>query len=277
VQLKSREVADVRLLVDDAEVFIGQGSGHGEGKAILFVHGAGMDHTVWTLPARYFARHGYRVIAPDLPAHGRSAGTALTLIDAMAAWGWRLLDGLGVVDAVLFGHSMGSLVVSTMANQNPDRVLALGLLGASQPMRVSDPLLRAAGDHHPAAFDMANAWSHSARGRLGGNPVPGIWLLTSGRRLLDRNEPGVYAADLNACNVYEPPLADLTFTAPVLVLAGESDQMTSLKAGLAVASRYADCVVERLPGSGHSMLGEAPNEVLDAMVGLVKRVGTVTA
>ncbi len=267
----------MRLLVDGEEVFVGQGSGHGDGNAIVLLHGAGMDHTVWTLPARYFARHGYRVIAPDLPAHGRSAGDALTSIEAMAAWGWRLLDAMGVVDTVLFGHSMGSLVAGVMANQHPERVLALGLLGASSPMRVSEPLLSAAGDNHPAAFDMANTWSHSARGRLGGNPVPGIWLLTSGRRLLDRNEPGVYAADLNACNACEPPPADATFTAPVLVLAGESDQMTPLKAGLAVAGRYADCVVKRLPGSGHSMLGEAPNEVLEAMAGLVKRVGAVTA
>ncbi len=267
----------MRLLVDGAEVFVGQGGGHGDGRAILFLHGAGMDHTVWTLPARYFARHGYRVIAPDLPAHGRSAGMALTSIEAMANWGWRLLDAMGVGETVLFGHSMGSLVVSEMANQHPERVLALGLLGASQPMRVSDPLLTAAGDDHPAAFDMANTWSHSARGRLGGNPVPGVWLLASGRRLLDRNGPGVYAAGLNACNVFEPPVADSAFTAPVLVLAGESDQMTPLKAGLAVASRYPDCVVERLPGSGHSMLGEKPNEVLDAMISLINRVRAATA
>lgn len=266
----------MRLLVDGAEVFVGQGSGHGDGRAILFVHGAGMDHTVWTLPARYFARHGYRVIAPDLPAHGRSAGTALTSIDTMANWGWHVLDAMGVRDAILLGHSMGSLVVSRMASDCPERVLALGLLGASQPMRVSDPLLGAAGDDHPAAFDMANSWSHSARGRLGGNPVPGIWLLASGRRLLDRNAPGVYAADLNACNAFEPPAVDSGLSAPVLVLAGESDQMTPLKAGLAVAGRYADCVVEQLPGSGHSMLGEKPNEVLDAMVALTRRIRTAT-
>ena len=36
----------------------------------LFIHGAGMDHTVWVLSARYFARHGFAVLAPDFPAHG---------------------------------------------------------------------------------------------------------------------------------------------------------------------------------------------------------------
>jgi len=265
----------MRVTVDGAEVYVGQGSGHGTGTAILLLHGAGMDHTVWTLPARHFARHGFKVFAPDLPAHGRSAGAALDSVPALAAWGWRLLDQLGTDKAVLFGHSMGSLIASAMAASAPERTLALGLLGTSEPMRVSDPLLNAAADNHPAAFDMANTWSHSARGRLGGNPQPGMWLLASGRRLLDRNRPGVYAADLNACNRFDPATLTTPLSCPVLVIAGESDQMTPIRAGLAVAGRHAQCNVVRLSGCGHSMLGEKPNEVLDAMRGLVGKVGSL--
>ncbi len=262
----------MRTHVDGHEVFVGQGSGHGDGTAILMLHGAGMDHTVWTLPARYFARHGFQVIAPDLPAHGRSGGEALDSIPALAAWSWRLLDALKVEKAVLFGHSMGSLIASAMASLHPDRTLALGLLGTSEPMRVSDPLLNAAGDNHPAAFDMANTWSHSLRGRLGGNPQPGTWLMASGRRLLDRNRPGVYAADFNACNRFDPSTIQTPLSCPVLVIAGESDQMTPVKAGLGVAKRFSHSTVVKLPGCGHSMLGEKPNEVLDAMRGLVSAV-----
>lgn len=262
----------MRTHVDGKVVFVGQGSGHGDGVAILMLHGAGMDHTVWTLPARHFARHGYQVIAPDLPGHGRSEGAALDSIAAMAAWGWRLLDALGNSKAILFGHSMGSLIASAMAATGRDRTLALGLLGTSEPMRVSDPLMNAAGDDHPAAFDMANSWSHSARGRLGGNPQPGIWLMASGRRLLARNRPGVYATDLRACNGFDPATIQVPLECPVLVIAGESDQMTPVKAGLGVAGRFVHCTVVKLPGCGHSMLGEKPNEVLDAMRGLVNRI-----
>ena len=39
---------------------------------VVFVHGAGMDHSIWVLPGRWFARHGWNVLAPDLPGHGRS-------------------------------------------------------------------------------------------------------------------------------------------------------------------------------------------------------------
>ncbi|SVA53977.1 uncharacterized protein METZ01_LOCUS106831, partial [marine metagenome] len=43
-------------------------------ESVVFVHGTGMDHTVWVLPARYFARHRFNVLATDLPGHGRSEG-----------------------------------------------------------------------------------------------------------------------------------------------------------------------------------------------------------
>src|SRR3979411_2886282 len=41
---------------------------------IVLLHGAGFDHTTWALHSRWFAHHGYGVLAPDLPGHGRSAG-----------------------------------------------------------------------------------------------------------------------------------------------------------------------------------------------------------
>ena len=44
---------------------------------VVFVHGAQHDHSVWTLPARWFAHHGYVACSRlDLPGHGRSAGAA---------------------------------------------------------------------------------------------------------------------------------------------------------------------------------------------------------
>jgi len=45
---------------------------------IVFLHGAGLDHTVWALPARYFAHHDKAVLAVDLPGNGKSTGKALT-------------------------------------------------------------------------------------------------------------------------------------------------------------------------------------------------------
>ena len=89
--------------------------------AILFVHGAANDHSVWHLPARYFAHHGFAVAAIDLPGHGRSEGAPLETIDDMAAWLGRARDAIGLGRAVLAGHSMGALIVLSAAAAAPER------------------------------------------------------------------------------------------------------------------------------------------------------------
>ena len=47
---------------------------------IIFVHGSGLSHITWVLQTRYFAFHGYSVLALDLPGHGLSSGESLKSI-----------------------------------------------------------------------------------------------------------------------------------------------------------------------------------------------------
>jgi pimeloyl-ACP methyl ester carboxylesterase len=51
---------------------------------MVFLHGAGFDHTVWLLLVRRFAHSGLSLLAPDLPGRGRSAGPPLRSIAEMA-------------------------------------------------------------------------------------------------------------------------------------------------------------------------------------------------
>ncbi|HBZ07365.1 MAG TPA: alpha/beta hydrolase, partial [Massilia sp.] len=67
---------------------------------VVFIHGAQNDHSVWGLQSRWFAHHGYGVLAVDLPGHGRSAGPALASVEQMADWLLALLDTAGVQRAL---------------------------------------------------------------------------------------------------------------------------------------------------------------------------------
>ena len=67
----------------------------------MLLHGAGFDHTTWALHSRWFAHHGYRVLAPDLPGHGRSTGAPLPSIADMAEWTAALLAAAGSKTAKL--------------------------------------------------------------------------------------------------------------------------------------------------------------------------------
>src|SRR6478609_2739920 len=99
-----------------------------EQPTVVFLHGAQNDHSVWALQSRYFAWHGWNVLAVDLPGHGRSGGPALATVEAMADWVLALLDAAGAAKAVLVGHSMGSLIALEAAHRAPDRVSGLALL-----------------------------------------------------------------------------------------------------------------------------------------------------
>ena len=170
--------------------------------SILFVHGGGLDHSVWILQSRYFAHHGYNVLALDLPGHGRSGGDPLPSIEAMADWCACALDAAGVDHAAAVGHSMGSLVALEFGARHPERAWLLGLIGISTPMPVTERLLDAARNDEHAAFDMVNVWGHGLSAQIGGNQAPGMWMTGSALRLLERSAPGVLFNDLSACHRY---------------------------------------------------------------------------
>jgi len=258
----------VELTVESKQVFAATGGRDFDRSlpTIVFLHGAGMDHSVWGLLARAFAHHGFGVIAPDLPGHGRSAGPALTSMAALADWTVALMDAAGVKAARLIGHSMGSLIALEMAARYAEKVTALGLIATAAPMDVSDDLLAAAKANDHAAIDMMSIWGYGQRAVLGGCEAPGLWMLGGAERLLERAQAGVLFADLSACNDYKNALsAAAKVVVPAAVILGARDMMTPLKSGKAIAAALSDCRLTVLEDSGHMLMGERPNEVLVAL------------
>ncbi len=234
--------------------------------SIVFVHGAGMDHTVWTMFSRHFARHGRNVIAVDLPGHGRSAGEPRASIEDMSDWIVELLDALQLQQAAIVGHSLGSLVALDCAARHPDRVRAVVLVGSTAPMPVSDAILDAAAANDHAAFEMLTEYGYSKRHLYGGNSNPGMWMVGSTLRLFERSRPGVLHADMSACNNYQEGLARAaTVKCPVLVVLGDSDRLTPVRSTQPLLDALPAPQVRILKGAGHTLMSEAPNALLDAL------------
>lgn len=236
---------------------------------IVLIHGAGHDHSVWTLQSRYFATHGWNPVVPDLPGHGQSAGPQLTSIEAIADWVLALLDELGVATATLAGHSMGSLIALQAASQAPERVRSLVLVGSVAPMPVAPPLLDATLSARDKAHRMINQWSYAPGSQLGASSMPGLNLTAINERLMQRAAPGVLHADMSACNAYAGGFdAAARVTCPVLLLSAALDRMTPPKASAPLANAFtATQKVNKvvLSGAGHAMMAEAPGAVLDAI------------
>ncbi|HQZ45883.1 MAG TPA: alpha/beta hydrolase [Usitatibacteraceae bacterium] len=233
--------------------------------AIVFLHGAALDHSVWQWQARYFAHHGFSVLAVDLPGHGRSPGAIRPTIEALADWVAALIEASCEERAHVVGHSMGSLVALDTAIRHPRRVDRLALLGAAVPMAVGEAFLAAAKDDSAAAFDMQSVWGHARHVMLGASAVPGTTLYGASRHLVARARPGVQYADLAACNAYAPtPEALRGLKAATLVVAGRRDAMTPWKAGQALAREIPEATFTLLD-AGHAMTAESPREVLQAL------------
>ena len=234
--------------------------------AVVLIHGAGFDHSAWALHSRWFAHHGFSVLVPDLPGHGRSPGSALKTVAEMAEWTAALLDAAGVAKAHLIGHSMGSLIALETASRHPARVSALSLIGTAATMTVGPDLLMAAEANDQDAIDMVSIWGLGFGAEIGGSLAPGMWMHGGAQRVLQHCAPGVLFADLAACNSYQDALAAAAkVTVPTTLILGEKDMMTPAKAGKALAAAIPHARTVVLSGAGHMIMAERPDELLAAL------------
>ncbi|ABD86892.1 alpha/beta fold hydrolase [Rhodopseudomonas palustris] len=260
----------MQISVNGIDTFIATGGAPFDAAlpAVVLLHGAGFDHSVWALHSRWFAHHGFAVLAPDLPGHGRSGGAPLTSIGEMADWTAALIAAADATTAELIGHSMGSLIALETAARHPARVSALALIGTTSAMAVGPDLLKAAEADSHDAIDMMTIWGLGHAAELGGNLAPGLWMHGGALRVLENNKPGVLFADLSACNNYHDALqAAAKVNVPVTLILGERDMMTPLKHGKVLAAALPKARTVVLRGAGHSMMVERPDEVLMALRG----------
>lgn len=242
---------------------------------LVFIHGVLGDHSVWILQSRYFAHHGYNVLAIDLPGHGRSGGEACTSVEQAADAVLALLDAAGVPQATLIGHSMGSLIALEAAARAPERVAKLALVGTAYPMKVSEALLTASLEQPMKALAMVNTFSRATLAAPPSALGPGTWVygagMALGRRILASN-PGtnLFHTGFVACDRYSGgEEAMRRVTCPVLFALGHNDQMAPPKAAQGLIALCARPTVVPLPG-GHNQMSETPEELLAALKGFLK-------
>ncbi len=234
----------MKLNVEGVETYVYSGTKtwKPEQPWLLFIHGAANDHSVWALQSRYFAHHGWNIIAPDLPGQGLSSGASLASIEAIAKWCEKLLAACGALNlpspsgggiegeggghasnlstsasattlsptlpprgrehVSVIGHSMGSLAAIALAGNLGPRCSHLALLGSAAPMGVSDALLDAAQNQTDLAYKMIVNWSFASVAHSGGNKAPGMWMTGQSLALMRRAKPGVLHQDLLNCKSF---------------------------------------------------------------------------
>lgn len=236
-------------------------------ETVVFVHGASMDHSVWSHQSRYFAYHGYNVLALDLPGHRHSQGRLLSKIEDMAEWAVRILDRTPCRAIHLVGHSMGALTAletASMFNSDKHFLKSLSLVGFSYPMSVAPALMKEAKENPSKAFSMMTEWSHASK--TGGEPVPGFWATGMQMSMMENNDKHAIYCNLQACDNYSGgEQAFKKIKCPVLFVSGKLDKMAPARLAMRIADKNNNATIELIPGCGHNLMFESPDGVLDSL------------
>lgn len=104
---------------------------HGHGEPLLLIHGFNGSGQVFADFLDDYT-HDYRVILPDLRGHGRSTNPSSQFTHRQAAKDiYALLDRLEISQISGIGTSTGGMTLLHMATQQPQRIKAMILVGAT--------------------------------------------------------------------------------------------------------------------------------------------------
>lgn len=103
----------------------------GEGPALLLLHGFFQAGAQWQ-PYLAELALAFHLVVPDLRGHGRSTSLSNAFSHRQAALDvYALLDELGLDSCRAVGFSTGGMTLLHMATQQPERIAAMVLFGAT--------------------------------------------------------------------------------------------------------------------------------------------------
>jgi len=228
--------------------------------AVVLIHGAGGTHQQWLYQVRDLPAAA--TFAPDLPGHGRSEGPGRTLVAAYGDWLLGFLDGLGLEETVLVGHSMGGAIALDVALRFPERVAGLGLVATGARLRVVPAILDCLRQDPEEAIRIIVEWSYGAEA-----PPE---LVRLGRRQMAAGDPNVLYGDLMACDAFDLRDRLSEIQAPAAVVCGTEDRMTPAKYAVFLRENLSAANLHLVEGAGHMVLVERPKAVVQALAALLQ-------
>ncbi|MFE2597518.1 alpha/beta fold hydrolase [Streptomyces sp. NPDC059396] len=250
-------------------------AGPGSGTTVVLSHGWAAARRVWGTVTDRLIRSGHRVVLYDQRGHGASGlGKEPIAIRRFGADLAAVLGETGSRDAVLVGHSGGGFAAMAYATADPAaarRLRGLVLLGtAAHDQETPDSEVRMMGS---ALFSRALRRPALGRRLLAQTMGKGVdpYLLEVNRQMFAAASPQVRSDCFASSRGMDLRAGLAAVEVPAVVLAGENDRVVKPELGSAVAKALPDARFERLPGAGHMLPLERPDEIVRAVTGLVAR------
>jgi pimeloyl-ACP methyl ester carboxylesterase len=274
---------------------------------IIFCHGYTLNQDVW-----YYQRAGLensaRLVFWDQRSHGRSGRSdpELVSIDQLGADLHQVMMATtpGDTPVVLVGHSMGGMTVMALADQHPELIgpKVIGAVLISTAAGTVDPVTWLPAPFRPAVrAAMPSMMTGAAKGRIAevvergrqsasdiaflgtrrigfGDPRVSPTLVDFLERVI-RATPIDVIADFYVAVVGHEKRHALKVLGkiPVLVVTGSKDRLVDPALSEQVASAIKDAKLVTISGAGHVLILERPDEVNEAIAGLVSQALSIRA
>lgn len=241
------------ITVSQGELYFAR-AGQGQ-PALLFIHGAGGDHTIWGEQLRELARD-FSVAALDLNGHGRSparVGDGLqTYVEDVLA----VLNALAL-PTVVVGHSMGGAIALTVALQCPKNLVGLGLVGTGARLKVHPQILELCQTDFEKAVELVVSWAFAEQA----DPA----LKDKAREQMRRNGRDALSRDFLSCSTFDVMSRLSEISVPTLVICGREDKLTPVKYSEYLQQNIPNAHLKIIERAGHMVMVEQPQMVNQAL------------
>ncbi|MFZ5452365.1 MAG: alpha/beta fold hydrolase [Thermodesulfobacteriota bacterium] len=253
----------------------------GSGPPLLLLHGLGASGFSWRDNMGVLSRH-FRVVAPDLPPHGRSPApldgdySLAGLVQGIVGF----LDHMGISRAAVAGNSLGGGLALLLARDYPQRVSALVLLAPA-----------AALTRFPYIFYPLRL---PGLGKMLAPLLLGPWIIPWALRLIYHRrelitprvvagyaapfrEPRRRLALASLCRQAQiPPLAAIEamlaqLLLPMVIIWGEQDRILPVRQVHWLRTRLPRATIHLLPAVGHAPQEEDPALVNEIIIDFLAR------
>ena len=235
-------------------------------ETIIFLHGSGLSHIVWSLVEQFFSNKNFNVLSIDLPGHGNSEGPCLHTIEEITDWLEKVFIKLKLEKVILVGHSQGCLEMLEYSNKYRSRLKKLVFIGGSYKMPVNKDLIDLAKNGDTDAVKLMMKWCYEGSKKfIGGNPIKRI--IQSPRDISE-----ILGVDLVACNNYvNGSNAVKTIDCPTMFVFGALDKMVNIEVGKKFANMVDNSSTHIIDGCGHMIMIEKAFEMREKVLEFLQK------
>jgi pimeloyl-ACP methyl ester carboxylesterase len=223
--------------------------------AIVLVHGSGVSARYWVNQLRDL-RETARVVAIDLPGHGKSDPIPTASVEQYAEAVAKVLEVLRAGPVLVVGHSLGGAVAIALAARWSDAVIGLVLLSSCAKLPEADGVWERFLPYLPGPLRKLLFFSMAQKLLF----APGVpsGAVSLGMHELRSCRPETILNDLHAAKTMDLTHQATRVTVPTLIMCGSRDRLTPP----ALSQRLRDLIprsrLHLVEGAGHMLLLEVP-------------------